>query len=182
MVPLLDPCPDAVENNSMIGQALGKYGIIDEGPEGKYHLDSDPTLEQIDEVIRHIRDRINRYKKRKFVIVFVVTGHGVTNLGKQAVLLNEFNKETGYYNHWAAEEDILNIAKEFSNVYVIGFFCCCRENWIPAKKHGGHGGCTHQEANMHFRYQMDIEARSNREFMEAQDSGHKNVAATLKIR
>ena len=29
---------------------------------------------------------------------------------------------------------------------------------------------------------MDIEARSNRELMAAQDSGHKHVASTLKMR
>ena len=112
----------------------------------------------------------------------MITGHGVTEMGKQALLLNEFNPEIGYYNHWAAEEDILNIAKEFSNSYVISFFCSCRENWISFKNYGGHGGCTHTEANIHFRHILDIEARNNREIMLAQDSGHKHVASTLKIR
>ena len=163
VVPLLETLPDAQENNETLCHTLAKYGISDQGPNHMYHMDDDPTLERINEAISDIKSRLSLHPNQNFLITFVVTGRGVTDMGKQALLLNEFNEKSGYYNHWSAEEDILNIAKEFSNAYVLAFFCCNRDVWISSRIYDGFGGCDHPAANMHFRYKMDKQTKEDRE-------------------
>ena len=163
VVPLLETCPDAKEINASLCHSLTKYGINDQGTDHIYHLVDDPTLSQITEAISDIKSRLSLHPNQNFLITFVVTGRGVTDMGKQALLLNEFNEKTGYYNHWSAEEDILQIAKDFSNAYALAFFCCNRDVWLSSRIYDGFGGCSHQEANMHFRYRIDKQTRDDRE-------------------
>ena len=68
------------------------------------------------------------------------------------IVLNEYNKATGFYKLYGIEADIRNIAKECPNSYQIALFACCRE--IKTQKHGG-GFRTKSEASVaHMKKQI----------------------------
>ena len=73
----------------------------------------------------------------KFLIVYVIAGHGITSSGKQMVVLNQFDKSTRFYKMWGIEGIIRSITSMFKNTYVIAFFACCREIYDEDR----HSGC-----------------------------------------
>ena len=82
---------------------------------------------------------------RKMLIFYGFAGHGMQLDGEQVVIINQFNKRTGFYEWWAAEADIRLMAKKYSNTFSVGIFACCREIFKPAKHCGLFEG-TKQEA------------------------------------
>ena len=86
---------------------------------------------------------------KNYLIVYVLASHGIQSSGKQIVLLNEFNKGTGFYKAWGIEQDIRDVAEMFPNSYQIAFFACCRELW-NSETHGGCVGGTKEEAEAHY--------------------------------
>ena len=77
---------------------------------------------------------------RNVAIFYILAGHGIQMSGKQFVLLNEFNKETGFYFMWGIEEMMRFLAESFSNSYHVGIFACCREIYNPTRHSGCLGG------------------------------------------
>ena len=51
--------------------------------------------------------------------------------GQQGLLLNELSPK-GWYEVFPVEFQIRQYAKDFKNLYQIGFFGCCRETFNPA--------------------------------------------------
>ena len=119
-------------------EALKPFGVTDTGPvddKNLYILEESATQEKILNVARSIRKRIKDAPEKKFLVVYVLAGHGMINNGKQILLLNEYSANLRFYKHWAIEEHIRNIAKNFENSYQIAFFACCRE--VKTQKHSG---------------------------------------------
>ena len=83
------------------------------------------------------------------LIFYGFAGHGMQVDGEQVVIINQFNKRTGFYEWWAAEADLRLMAKKYSNTYSVGIFACCREIFKPAKHCGLYEG-TKQGAVDHF--------------------------------
>ena len=59
--------------------------------------------------------------------MFLFAGHGMIKEGAQVLLYNEFDRKTGFYTMFKAEEMIRNMAAEFDNSYLMGIFACCRQ-------------------------------------------------------
>ena len=79
---------------------------------------------------KHIR----KNSETKFLVIFVVSGYGLIIDGQQNVVLNAYNKGTGYYQTSAIEYQIREIAQRFENACVIGIFDQSREKY-PFEKH-----------------------------------------------
>ena len=62
-----------------------------------------------------------------YLVMFLFAGHGMIKEGAQVLLYNEFDKKTGFYKMFKAEEIIRNMAAEFDNSYLMGIFACCRQ-------------------------------------------------------
>ena len=62
-----------------------------------------------------------------YTVIFCVAGHGMNYEGMQVLLLNEPSPDTNFYNFFMIERDIRAMTENFSNLYVIAFFACCRE-------------------------------------------------------
>ena len=108
---------------------------------------------------------------RKMLIFYGFAGHGMQLDGEQVVIINQFNKRTGFYEWWAAEADIRLMAKKYSNTFSIGIFACCREIFKPAKHCGLFEG-TKQEALDHFTGIVTTRIES----MKAEDTKKKEEA------
>ena len=76
--------------------------------------------------------------------------HGIAEDGKQAVLVNTFNKKTGFYTFWPVELDVRGWAAKFHNSYHIVFFACCREPY-DASRHRGFFGSKEEVLQHHER-------------------------------
>ena len=108
---------------------------------------------------------------RKMLIFYGFAGHGMQVDGEQVVIINQFNRRTGFYEWWAAEADIRLMAKKYSNTFSVGIFACCREIFKPAKHCGLFEG-TKQEAIDHF---TEI-ATTRIESLIAEDTKKKEMA------
>ena len=128
-----------------------------------------------------ISEKLKANATKNFLIIYILTGHGVSDKGNQVMLLNEFDYTIGYYQHWNVEEEILEIAKTCSNAYQIAFFCCCRDIWSSAKHYEGIGGVSHAEANLHFRKLKDAKDLKDQEMKDVNMHGHKEVIANKRI-
>ena len=67
-------------------------------------------------VMANIRKRLDE-PNTNFLIVYVFAGHGMDAFGKQVMLLNEYNKKTGFYRMFGAEAEIRDIASKYPNSY-----------------------------------------------------------------
>ena len=81
--------------------------------------------------------------------MFALAGHGIQLDGRQTILINEFDKRSGFYKMWSIETNIRNWASRNTNTYIIGLFACCREIF-STKRHCGLFGGTEQQACVHF--------------------------------
>ena len=61
------------------------------------------------------------------LILSVFASHGMIQSGRQTILINEFEKATGFYRLIGAEENIRAAAINCTNSYFITIFACCRE-------------------------------------------------------
>ena len=71
--------------------------------------------------------------QEKFAVFCTLAGHGIQRDGTQWILTNEFCKETEFYMMYGAEKTLRTFAETYSNSLSIGFFVCCRQNYIPSK-------------------------------------------------
>jgi len=56
--------------------------------------------------------------------------------GTQVMLINEYDQRFKYYKYWESENDLRDIAQNFSNAYVLAFYACCREVYNHEKHKG----------------------------------------------
>ena len=128
--------------------AMANYGVTDTA-NGLYTIEEDPELKQIMIVLRDIKIRLKNNPDRNFLIIYIMAGHGMQCVGKQVLLLNQFDRSSGFYKKWGAEGDIRSIAQMFPNSYQLAFFACCREVWIKTVHSGGVSG-TKKEAEEYY--------------------------------
>ena len=133
----LPDLPLSEHNCTTLRAALEKYDFVDTGPGGVYNLDDDPTKADADEVVFSIRKRLTDNPQKNFIIVYILSGHGIQDSQrKQALVLNEFHDKTRYYKLWPLENNIRPLAEDFSNSYHIVFCVCSR----AILDHGVHSG------------------------------------------
>ena len=75
----------------------------------------------------------NRVDKTNYLLIFFFAGHGVLLEGSQAILVNEFDKRSGFYKMKKVELKLRTLAESFPNAYVVGIFACCRQYFNPEK-------------------------------------------------
>ena len=71
--------------------------------------------------------------QKKFAVFCILAGHGIQRLGTQWILTNEYNEETKFYKMYSAEDTMRTFAENYSNSLSVGFFVCCRQNYIPSE-------------------------------------------------
>ena len=84
-----------------------QYGIEDTGPigdENLYVLNDEASARKMLKVMKSIRSRIMSNPEKNYLVIYMLAGHGMISTGKQVMLLNEFNKNTGFYKLWGIEE------------------------------------------------------------------------------
>ena len=109
------------------------------GPGDIYKIEDNPSVEHKDAVLLSIKKRLRDSPHKKFLIVFVLAGHGMQQGSRQVLLLNEFKEKSngkGFYKVWGAEADIREIARTFPNSYSIAFFTSSREIIEPKRLNG----------------------------------------------
>ena len=67
-----------------------------------------------------------------FTVILLASGHGVMKDGQQELVLNEFDKRSEFYKLCPIERLLRNEPFKRSNVYTIGVFACCRQNYDRA--------------------------------------------------
>ena len=69
-------------------QVLERYSITDTGPNDLYIMNEENTMQKVVKVIVHIKKRFKKHPDKKFLIVYVLAGHGMQDSGQQIILLN----------------------------------------------------------------------------------------------
>ena len=129
------------------------YGITDSGPNGMYDM-QDPTWLELRKVRVHVRDRIKLNVDRSFLIFYIFACHGIQIDGKQAVVVNGFDKRAEFYNLYVAETELRQWASKYSNSFHMCIFACCREIHNKSR----HSGCVSgpiEVAREHFNKKME---------------------------
>ena len=101
-------------------KCLERYSITDTGPvddKNMYIINDNATSAKMRKVMTNIRKRLLAEPHKNFLIVYVFAGHGMNACGKQVLLLNEYNKKSGFYKMFGAEAEIRDIAEKHSNSY-----------------------------------------------------------------
>ena len=65
--------------------ALERYGITDTGPVGDeqlYILNDDATSKKKSHIVSNIRNRLKNNPEKKYLIIFMMAGHGMIESGK----------------------------------------------------------------------------------------------------
>ena len=70
-----------------------------------------------DQVMSEVKARLVKDWQTNFLVLYVFAGHGMLAYGKQVLLLNEYNEETGYYKWWGIEGEVRNVGERFPNSY-----------------------------------------------------------------
>ena len=141
--------PDCKCDIDVIRKCVAKYGITDMGRNNIYLLDDTPTYSRVFKVRTGIAKRLKASPDNTFLLVYALAGHGMQMDGRQIILINQYDKKTGFYKLWGIEADIRRLAKANTNAYIIGLFACCREIFSSTKHCGLFGG-TVQQAYVHF--------------------------------
>ena len=97
------------------------------GRNNQYLLDNTPTYKRVFKVRTGIAKRLKASPDKTFLLLYALAGHGIQLDGRQVVLINTFDKKTGFYRIWGIEAEIRKYAKDNANAYVIGLMACCRE-------------------------------------------------------
>ena len=114
----------------------------------KLRLDNNPDWKQVVAARKYIMNQLRVNPEQKTAIFYVLACHGIAEDGKQAVLVNTFNKKTGFYTFWRVKLDVRGFAAMFHNSYHVVFFACCREPY-SASRHCGFFG-SKAEAIQHY--------------------------------
>ena len=99
-------------------EGFRRYGVLDSGACDIYTMNDGATKSNKDQVIKSINQRLEKNPNKKFMVVYLLDGHGMQdNHRKQVIVLNEFNDKTRFYKLWPIENDIQTIAKKHANSY-----------------------------------------------------------------
>ena len=75
-------------------ECLEKFGV--KNSEDFYDLSDDPTKEQTVKVFEEVMERLTEAKERpiqtKYLVVFLIIGHGVFKDGSHSIFFNEFDQ------------------------------------------------------------------------------------------
>ena len=62
----------------------------------------------------------------KYFGLFLYAGHGMIKDGLQYILLNELDKNKGFYVLNQVEKEIRLLTANYMNCYLVAIFACCR--------------------------------------------------------
>ena len=79
---------------------------------------------------KDLRKRLKGQPDKKFLSVLFLAGHGMLKEGMQWLLLNQFDKNIGFYKMYATESEIRKWSKMLMNCYFVALFACCREIYL----------------------------------------------------
>ena len=77
---------------------MEKYGIKDD--DQIYDLSDDPSDKELEAMFKNVLQKLiqgNQVSRTNYLLIFFFAGHGVLFEGSQAILLNEFDKRSGFY-------------------------------------------------------------------------------------
>ena len=64
-----------------------------------------------------IEKRIKSNPQKKYLVIYVIACHGMNSNGQQVIVLNEYEKSSGFYKIFGMESNIRKIARENPNSY-----------------------------------------------------------------
>ena len=99
---------------------LEPFGVTDTGPiedKNMYILNNNATAKKVNKMMGNIKRRMKNNPKRNYLVIYVLAGHGMISGGRQILLLNEYNKSTGFYKLFGIEGEIRDIAHAYPNSY-----------------------------------------------------------------
>lgn len=95
-----------------LSECLTQYQIK---TKNTYNLGDDPKKVVVEKALCQISAKIRNGKKKepmdKFLIIFLFAGHGLQKDGMQAMLYNEYDKSTGFYKLFRAEQKLRSYAE-----------------------------------------------------------------------
>ena len=110
----LSECRKDIE---IVCSTLKRYNIKDMGRKDIYKLDKDPSWAEVIVARKDLSSRVKNSPDLKFLLIFVVAGHGIMRDGRQTILVNEFDKSTSFYKAWCIEAEIRTRAYDFPNTF-----------------------------------------------------------------
>ena len=78
---------------------------------------NEPKFNDVIKTVSNLKMRLKNNPDKKFVIFYILAGHGMVKEGRVIVLINEFYKSATFYKMWCVEADIRKISFEFRNSY-----------------------------------------------------------------
>ena len=102
-------------------------------------LDDNPDWTKVVAARKYIINQLQENPEKKTVIFYGFACHGIAENGKQTVLVNTFNKSTGFYRFWPVEINVRDWASKYHNSYHVVFFACCREPYNASRHRGFFG-------------------------------------------
>ena len=126
-----------------------RYQIKDYGRNNEYLLTNTPSYKRVFKIRGKLKKRIKKHPNETFLIVWAFAGHGMQVNGRQALLINTWDRKTAFYCMWVVETEIRTLAKDNHNTYSVALFACCREIH-STQKHNVLFGGTEQQALAHF--------------------------------
>ena len=73
----MDDLPDSKSDCATLRTALDKYEITDTGPGDIYRIEDNPSTEHKEAAFLSIKKRLRDNLQKKYLIVFVLVGHGM---------------------------------------------------------------------------------------------------------
>ena len=97
----------------------------------------EPKILECSSMITELNRLLKSNPHETIFALFCYASHGMIQDGRQVILVNEFNQTKGFYKLFGAEENMRNLARTYSNAYIVGIFACCREIFLVTQ----HSGC-----------------------------------------
>ena len=81
-------------------RTLQFYGATEEN---EYNCE-DPTAKEMLQLKNKLYKRFKSKPKKKYLVYFILAGHGMNVGGQQVLLLNEYDPKSKYYKMWNIEK------------------------------------------------------------------------------
>ena len=144
--------PKVKQDCAWLEDAITKYGNVDSGPDDMFKMTDGPDYSTVMKTKKQLVAKLKKSKHKKTLVSYVFAGHGMQEGGTQVVVINDFDKQQGFYRLWKCENMIRTLARMFPNSFHLAFFACCREIFNPDSHCGGYTGTDEQVAK-HFKEQ-----------------------------
>ena len=102
------------------------------------------VLKELTKIYRNIMKEHQGKPNTPQLNIFFFACHGIDKNANQHIVLNEFNKSTGFYTLQNSEINIRVLSENMKNGYFISIFACCRE-FFKADSHCGCVGARSKE-------------------------------------